>query len=185
MNPDGLGECLPTLHGDGLLLRPLTEQDAPAVFDLFGDPDVVRFMALRRLETPSDAIELIAAIRRDFDTGRLYQWGIERDRLIVGTCTLAGIDRRHRRAELGFAVLTRLWGQRILSGSFPVVIAFAFERLRLHRLEADVEPSNLRSMRALERAGFRREGVLRERYFQEGEAQDAIVYGLLEKEWRG
>ena len=185
MNPDGLGKQLPTLRGDGVLLRSLTEHDAAAVFDLFSDSDVVRFMSLRQLATRSDATDLIADIHRHFLAGTLYQWGIERDRQIVGTCTLAGIDRRHRRAELGFAVLKRVWGQRILSRSLPVLIAFAFERLVLHRLEADVEPSNVRSMRALQSAGFRREGLLRERYIQHGEAQDAIVFGLLEKEWRG
>ncbi len=62
---------------------------------------------------------------------------------------------------------------------------FAFEVLDLHRLEADVDPRNARSIRALERAGFTREGHQRERYWQYGDWQDALLYGLLRRDWEG
>ncbi|HEX2165116.1 MAG TPA: GNAT family protein, partial [Thermoanaerobaculia bacterium] len=60
---------------------------------------------------------------------------------------------------------------------------FAFGPLALHRLEADVDPRNERSLKALERLGFRREGLLRERYFVAGEIQDSVMLGLLAREW--
>jgi RimJ/RimL family protein N-acetyltransferase len=185
VNPDSPGEHLPILDdGGGLRLRPLVDGDAGAVFELFGDPGVVRFMSVRRLESEAEARDFIVGIRESFLSGTLYQWGIELERELVGTCTLAGIDREHRRAELGFAVLRRRWGRGVASRALPAVIDFAFERLGLHRLEADADPRNEASLRVLERLGFRREGLLRERYFQEGEAQDAVVFGLLRREWR-
>lgn len=185
-NPDDLGERLPILDGGGSLrLRPLADGDAGAVLELFGDPEVARFTSIRRLASEADARELIAGIGEGFLSGTLYQWGIELEREVVGTCTLANIDRPHRRAELGFAVLRRRWGRRVVSRALPPVIEFAFDRLGLHRLEADADPRNEASLRVLERLGFRREGLLRERYFQEGEAQDAVVFGLLRREWRG
>jgi len=49
----------------------------------------------------------------------------------------------------------------------------------LHRIEAEVDPENAASIRVLERAGFKQEGVLRERYFENGEARDSIFYGLV------
>lgn len=185
VNPDGLGEDLPILDGgEGLRLRSLADSDAGAVFELFGDPEVVRFMSVRRLASEAEARDFIAGTRESFLSGTLYQWGIELEGELVGTCTLADIDRQHRRAELGFAVLRRWWGRRVVSRALPPVIEFAFERLGLHRLEADADPRNEASLRVLERLGFRREGLLRERYFQEGEAQDAVVFGLLRREWR-
>jgi RimJ/RimL family protein N-acetyltransferase len=60
----------------------------------------------------------------------------------------------------------------------------AFETLDLHRLEADVDPENTASLRVLERNGFRREGHLRERYTQDGRWHDAVLLGLLRREWR-
>lgn len=185
VNPDGLGEDVPSLDdGGGLRLRHLADGDAGAVFELFGAPEVVRFMSVRRLRSEAEARDFIAGIQDGFLSGTLYQWGIELERELVGTCTLAGIERQHRRAELGFAVLRRWWGRRVVSRALPPVIEFAFERLGLHRLEADADPRNEASLQVLERLGFRREGLLRERYFQEGEAQDAVVFGLLRREWR-
>lgn len=182
----GLGEELPVLDaGADLRLRPLTEEDAGGILELFGDPAVVRFTTIPRLASQADARDFIAGVREGFLAGTLYQWGIELDGELVGTCTLAAIDRRHRRAELGFAVLRCRWGRRVASRALPPVIDFAFERLGLHRLEADADPRNEASLRVLERFGFRREGLLRERYFQEGEAQDAVVFGLLRRDWRG
>jgi RimJ/RimL family protein N-acetyltransferase len=184
MNPDGFGGQLPLLDGGGLRLRPLADGDVGAIFELFGDPEVVRFTSIRCLASEVEARDFIAGIRDGFLSGTLYQWGIELEGEVVGTCTLAGIDRQHRRAELGFAVLRRWWGRGIASRVLPPVIELAFERLGLRRLEADADPRNEASLRVLERLGFRREGLLRERYFQEGEAQNAVVFGLLRRGWR-
>jgi RimJ/RimL family protein N-acetyltransferase len=64
-----------------------------------------------------------------------------------------------------------------------VVLAHAFGPLGLHRVEAYVDPRNEKSLRCLERAGFRREGVMRERWHVAGEARDDVVLGLLANEW--
>jgi RimJ/RimL family protein N-acetyltransferase len=66
-----------------------------------------------------------------------------------------------------------------------LLLDFAFGTLGLHRIEADADPRNERSLRLLERQGFRREGYLRERWHHNGEIQDAIFLGLIRSEWRG
>ena len=66
----------------------------------------------------------------------------------------------------------------------PAILDFAFTTLKLHRVEADVDPRNARSIRLLESAGFVREGYLRERYFLNDERQDAVLYALLDGEWK-
>ena len=63
------------------------------------------------------------------------------------------------------------------------MIGFAFSRLGLRRLEADVDPRNVASLRLLERFGFKREGLLRERYCMNAELQDAVLLALLRREW--
>lgn len=64
-----------------------------------------------------------------------------------------------------------------------VFIPFGFNKLRLHRIEADVDPHNLASISLLEYFGFKREGYLRERYYMNDEFQDAIFYALLKSEF--
>ncbi len=67
--------------------------------------------------------------------------------------------------------------------ALPAVIEFAFNRLKLHRIGADADPRNVASIRVLEKLGFRSEGLLRECYFHMGEVQDALVFGLLRRDW--
>lgn len=183
MNPDQLGDHLPTLRGDDLLLRWMTAEDVPALRAIFSDADVVRFMSVKQLTSEAATLEFLARIHNSFRGGTLYQWGVELEQGIVGTCTLSSINREHRRAELGFALARAFWGRGLIRRALPAVVQFAFERLDLHRIEADTDPRNVASMRTLERLGFQREGLLRERYFQFGEVQDAVVFGLLRRDW--
>jgi RimJ/RimL family protein N-acetyltransferase len=102
---------------------------------------------------------------------------------LMGTTTLFRIDRDHRRAEIGFALGSRWWGQGWGSATVARIATYAFQALGLHRLEADVDPRNAASLRVLERLGFRREGLLRARYHVAGEIQDSVLLGLLSDEW--
>ncbi|HXI51903.1 MAG TPA: GNAT family protein, partial [Candidatus Saccharimonadales bacterium] len=70
-----------------------------------------------------------------------------------------------------------------MAAALPTLLEFAFGRLGLQRVCADADPQNTPSIRVLERLGFVREGLLRQHYFVQGEAQDALVYGLLKSEW--
>jgi ribosomal-protein-alanine N-acetyltransferase len=183
MNPDHLGAHLPPLRGDAVHLRGLTTDDVPALHAIFSDADVVRFMSIPRMTSEAATQKFLAQIHHGFRAGTLYQWGIELEQRIVGTCTLADIDRTNRRAELGFALAKAFWGRGLILRALPSVLQFAFERLDLRRIEADADPRNTASVRVLERIGFQREGLLRERYIQLGEVQDAMVFGLLRRDW--
>lgn len=175
---------LPAIWGKGgIKLRWLTADDTAALLEIFSDPEVVRYTSLPIHETEADVQRLLVDIEKGFQDGSLFQWGIEHGGRIVGTCVLAEINRAHKRATLGFILGRAFWGQRIVSRAVPLLVGFAFLQLRLHRLEADADPRNTASIRALERMGFQREGLMRERYFSAGEWQDGILFSLLESEW--
>lgn len=177
---------LPTIPTARLTLRALAPDDAPALFAVFGDPEVCRYWSRPALPDLAAAVALQEEIARHFDARTLFQWGIaERDTgEIVGTCTLASLSAEHRRAEIGYALARSRWGRGYAAEALDALARFAFQTLGLHRLEADVDPRNARSIRALERLGFVREGHLRECYVLNGEVQDALLYGLLRREWQ-
>ena len=183
MLPDA--DRLPTIPTQRLRLRALTPADVPALFGVFGDPAVCRYWSRPALPDLAAAAALQDEIAQSFAARTLFQWGLaERDAdTIVGTCTLAALSPEHRRGELGFALAQAAWGQGYIAEALPALVAFAFDTLGLHRVEADVDPRNGRSIRALERVGFAREGYQRERYYLEGEWQDAVLYGLLQRDW--
>jgi [ribosomal protein S5]-alanine N-acetyltransferase len=178
------GTTLPTLRGERIVLRWLTERDVPALFAVFSDPRVMRYWSRGPMADPSEAQALVDQIHRVFAERSLFQWGVAlRDTdEVIGTCTLSSLNPAHRRGEVGYALGHRHWGHGYMAEALPLLLRFAFGTLGLHRIEADVDPRNARSIRALQALGFRTEGLLRERYHLGGEIQDAQMMGLLRTE---
>jgi [ribosomal protein S5]-alanine N-acetyltransferase len=178
---------LPTLAASRVDLAWLTLEDAQAIFEIFGDLEVMRFWSSPPLTDLAAARKLIEEIHEHFRARRLFQWGIRlrATHEVIGTCTLYELSVEHHRAGIGFALRRSAWGQGLATEVLGTLIGFAFETLDLQRLEADVDPDNQRSLATLERQGFRREGYLRERWHHMGEVRDTILLGLLRREWTG
>lgn len=174
------GRRLPTIEGDGVRLRAITEGDVEELYRLFSDPGVTRHMSIPTLGSRDDAKRMLREIDAHFRSHSLYQWGVvEPGGPLCGTVTLAGLDAAHRRAEIGFALAPAVRGRGLMTRAVAAVLDFGYARMRLHRIEADVSPDNAASVRLLENLGFRREGLLRERWLVGGEKQDSLMLGLL------
>ena len=93
------------------------------------------------------------------------------------------LDLAQGRAEIGYAQALAYWGKGYINEALQALLSYAFEEMKLRRLEADVDPRNVASIKTLERLGFEREGYLRERWHVGGEIQDALFYGLLKRQW--
>jgi RimJ/RimL family protein N-acetyltransferase len=181
------GDQLPTLPGDRVTLRAIDDPDAAGLLAIFGDAEVVRYWSRPPLSNLAAAAALVDEIQEGFFRRHSFHWGVEdaASGELVGVCMLGSLNLRHRRAEVGFVMRRDRWGQGLASASLGVLFAFCFGTLGLHRLEADVDPDNARSLRLLERLGFQREGRLRERWNTYGTPRDGIFLGLLRREWPG
>jgi RimJ/RimL family protein N-acetyltransferase len=179
------GDRLPIPPAGRVRLRWLEPRDVDALLQVFGDPAVMRYWSSPPLPDRRAAEDLLAEIRACFERRELFQWGValaESDR-VIGTCTLAWLHAESRRAELGFALGRAHWGHGYMSEALLALLDFAFGPLGLRRLEADIDPRNESSLRLVQRLGFRREGLLRERWLTAGEVQDSLFFGLLSREW--
>lgn len=173
------------LETERLLLRPVTDGDVDAYHAIFKDPEVMQFM-----ETPphADVATTRAGIKRAAaaaESGEIVQWAIERreDGAVIGRIVLM-LAAPQPRAEIGYFLAREAWGKGYAAEAQQRVIDYGFGELELHRLEADVHPENAASLRSLERLGFRREGLLRERWVVAGVPSDSVILGLLAAEWR-
>ncbi len=177
---------LPTLSAERVRLRWLRQQDADALFRIYCDPEVTRYWSTPPMRFKAEARRLVREVHEEHSAGHLHEWGLaETDTdQVIGTCTLFNLDRDNRRAEVGFALGRTWWGRGLMAEGLTMLLDFCFARLELRRLEADVDPRNHASIRLLEQLGFRREGLLRERWNVGGELQDAAFYGLLARGYR-
>ena len=180
------GDQLPTLPAGRVALRWLTHADVDGLFAIFSDPEVMRYWSTTPMTDRGAAEALLEQVHECFRKRELFQWGVVvgDDDTVIGTCTLAHLDAANRRAEIGFALAREFHGNGYMGEALTALLEFAFEELDLHRVEADVDPRNGPSIRSLERLGFQREGLLRERWLVGGGTQDALFYGLLRREWR-
>ena len=176
-----------------LSLRPLVEADADDLFAIFGDPRVMRYWSTPVWTDHAQALRMVAADRDALTRREDLRLGLvlhETGR-VVGTASLFRIDAGNRRAEIGYALAADQQGAGLMNEALQALVdlAFnheagaAFDDLRLHRLEADIDPRNTASAASLTRLGFQLEGTLRERWQVGGEVSDSGVYGLLRPDW--
>ena len=177
--------ALPTIRTPRLVLRAVTPHDADALLHIFGDPELTRYWGHPALADRAAAEALVKEIQAGAASGELLQWGITLGETgdLVGTSTLASLDRRHRRAEIGAALAPEHHGRGYAEEAVRAVIDHGFRKLDLHRITADVDPRNAPALRLVERLGFRSEDHLREHYRQHDEWQDGLLFGLLKREW--
>ncbi len=176
---------VPTLTTDRLRLRPLTEADTGAIFALYSDPQVTRYLSRPTMATPADAQAAIERAAEEFAAGTAIRVGLAgADDRVIGTGNLLHFNWGCRRAEVGYALLPAFWGQGLASEATAALVAYGFETLDLHRLEAELDPRNEASARVLARQGFVKEGLLRERWIVGDEISDSLLMGLLRSDYR-
>jgi [ribosomal protein S5]-alanine N-acetyltransferase len=105
------------------------------------------------------------------------------DSKLLGGITLGNIRRGVAQCgQIGYWCGAPFAGQGYMTEALGLIIPFAFDQLRLHRLEAACIPNNKRSIRLLEKAGFQREGLLRSYLKINGLWQDHFLYSLIEND---
>ena len=178
-------ETLPIITTPRVVLRWISEDDIDSLYEIFSDPQVMRYWSTVPLPNREAAAELQRKIAQGNESNSMLKWGLalHGSNTVIGTTTLFNLNFDNDRAELGYAMGRAHWGKGYMNEALNALVSHAFEVMELRRLEADVEPRNVASIRTLEKLGFQREGFLRERWHVNGEIQDALFYGLLRREW--
>lgn len=173
------------LETERLRLRPQRADDAAALFAMFSDREVTRYWSTPPWPSFEHAKRMVAREIEAMAAGRLLRLTITRsaDRAPIGTCALFAWVPGCRRAEVGYTLARPAWGQGLMHEALTALLDHGFSAMDLHRIEADIDPRNLASARSLERLGFVREGLLRERWIVDGEVSDSALYGLLRPDW--
>lgn len=168
-----------------LRVRRLAESDLPALLEVNGDEAVTALLPYATWTSPADGDAWFQRMADLQATGLALQFVVAEqasDRAI-GTCLLFRLDEGSRRAELGYALGRAHWGRGLMQEALRALLDRAFGGMALRRLEAEVDVRNPASARLLQRLGFRREGLLRQRWVTKGAARDVGIYGLLRDEW--
>ena len=95
------------------------------------------------------------------------------------------MPHRKNSFELGYILGRSHWGKGYGYEAACLALDYAFANLAARRVMADTDPDNMGSIKLLEKLGFQREGLLRNRWRVGGEFADSIIFGLLRHEYTG
>ncbi len=172
-------ENKPTLRGDRIRLEPLGEEHLDPYYKQMDEPELDRMTGTHG-DTPSrEAIQAWLA-SRPTQKGRLDLAIVEESsNELAGEIVLNDLSAENEsismRLWLGANYRDRGYG----SEAIRLVIAYAFDVVKLHRVSLEVYAFNARAIRAYERCGFEVEGRLRHALLWEGERHDALIMGIL------
>ena len=86
--------------------------------------------------------------------------------------------------ELGYFIVPNERGKGYVSETIEIIVDYIFLSRDVVRIQAKADPENVASWKALEKAGFQREGVLRKTFYCRGKWRDDCIYSILREEWK-
>ncbi|KZV56271.1 hypothetical protein F511_00268 [Dorcoceras hygrometricum] len=171
-------------EGDGesseITLRPITLQDADDFMVWATDDRVSHFCVWDTYTCKQQALQFI----NDFAIPHPWYRVICINNRAVGSISVTPTsDKTEGRAELGYVLAFEHWGKGIVTRAVKMVASNIFKEWpELKRLQALVDVENKGSQRVLEKAGFVREGVLRQYVIRKGRCIDVVVFSILSTE---
>jgi [ribosomal protein S5]-alanine N-acetyltransferase len=172
------------VSGPTLTLRYATAEDAPRLLELASDPLVTQWFSWGPYESLDQPEAYIAGLEGKRERGEALDFLVVHPQAgPIGVTGLSEPAARDRRATVGSWFGREWWGSGANRESKALITAVAFRELGLDRVTAWANTRNGRSQVALERVGFRREGVLRGWHRHGDEVHDVVVFGMLRGDW--
>ncbi|OGF14572.1 MAG: hypothetical protein A2W00_07540 [Candidatus Eisenbacteria bacterium RBG_16_71_46] len=164
-------------------IRPYDPADAPALHEaaLESAREVYPWLPwCHPGYTLEEARSWIASQVVERERGSAYEFAVfDETGRFLGGCGLNGINGVHRFANLGYWIRSSAAGRGLTDQAVRALATWAFAGTDLERLEIVTAVGNTRSQRVAEKAGARREGILRARLLVHGHPHDAVMYSIV------
>ena len=173
----------PNLETERLLLRRVVKEDINEIFALRSNPETMKYIPRILAKTTEDALDHINMIDTKIENNEGINWAItlKNNSKLIGIIGHFRIKPEHYRAEIGYMLLPEFHGKGIIPEAIKEVVKYGFEIMKLHSIEAIIDPKNNASARVLEKSGFVKEAHLKENEYYEGRFLDTVIYSLLNK----
>lgn len=167
-----------------LLLKEMTLDDVDDIHRLHCTEEVERFNTIGIPRHKGDTIEVMLSAVEDRESAERtqYAWTVwfAEGSEFAGEAGMSLSGDRFRQGEIHYSLLPVYWEQGYATEIVKRLISFGFKELQLHRVHAGVCTENQRSIRVLEKAGMRREGLHRKILPIRGEWKDNFHYAIVE-----
>ncbi len=179
----------PEHETDNLLLKQIKTADLKDFFRLRSDKNIMKYIPRPLAKEISDVELLVAKMDAGTENNETINWGmyLKTTGKLIGSIGYVHIYTDNNRAEIGYLLDTNFHGKGLMQEAIVAVIAFGFNTLKLHSIEAVVQHMNIASAKLLEKNTFVKEAHFKEYIYHNGKYSDAVVYSLInpseEKIW--
>ena len=168
---------------DRLLLRQFVESDLENVFKGLSHPDIIKHYGISfdSLESTKKQMTWFADLEKT-ETGMWFAVCSLDNKTFYGAGGLNDLSKEHKKAEIGFWLLTDFWGQGIMKEAMPLICNYGFDKLELHRIEGFVESDNTNCKNAMAKLDFQHEGTMKDCEVKNGKFISLDIYSKIKTE---
>ena len=176
----------PVLDTPRLHLKQITSIDTNDLFALRSNMMVMKYVKRPIPKSVDEINELLEKINNNWQNNNGINWGItiKNNPQLIGMIGYHRIEKEHYRAEIGYMLDHNYWNKGITNEAIKSVINFGFKEMKLHSIEANIDPDNFVSGKLLLKHGFIKEAYLKENYFFNGTFLDTEIYSLLKSNYQ-
>ena len=174
------------INTEHLTLRKINAEVLNYVYKHLSDDELINFLGINSIQELTLEKEKFKKGLITHNKKFLYFHLIEnKTGQVIGWCGYHTWYTDHQRAELGYGIYQENWKRKgLMSEALIPIIAFGFNQMDLHRIEAFIGPSNVPSLKLITKFNFKKEGELKEHYFYKNRYENSVVYSLLKKEYQ-
>jgi len=181
-NKENIWDEFPVLESSRLSMREILISDKQKLFELWGNPLVNQYTDFPGLDDPEVVSKFIEMAQERFMTKNGIRWALllKDEGLLIGTMGYnRWVTRFGNIAVLGYDLDPDYWRKGYSFEAGQIVVDYGFNLMKVHRIEADIDPQNIASKKLLLKLGFQLEGTHRERFFFGGKFQTSAMYSRL------
>lgn len=171
--------------GELISLRQIEMKDCTDHYvDWLNDPEVNQYLETKWFRQDMESIRAFVKEQRENDHSLLFAIILNEGKRHIGNIKIGPIHEHYRHADVSYFIGDKRFGNKgIATEAIRLVCEFGFQELKLHRIEAGAYAAAVGSWKALEKNGFRREGIFKEQVTFNGKYMDVYRYGLLRRNW--
>jgi ribosomal-protein-alanine N-acetyltransferase len=170
------------LIGQNVILKPFKEEDAEKMNEYSKEPKLNEYSGpYKASKSIDDAKEYIQKCNEKMKEGESYHFGIydKNTSEFVGVVGFFDLDKETSKGEIGFWVGKKFWNKGYMSETVNLITEFIFKELKYHRVYAYFHELNKAVEKILQKAGYEKEGELKDAQLKDGKYYSDIIYGKI------
>ena len=170
----------PIIKTERLLLRQFADSDLENVFNGLSHPEIIKYygVSFQTLEATKEQMVFFADLEKN-ETGIWFAVCSADNKTFYGAGGLNNLSKEHKKAEIGFWLISDFWGQGIMKEAMLLICNYGFDNLELHRIEGFVESENKNCKNAMSKLDFQHEGTMKECEIKNGKFISLDIYAKI------